>query len=174
MSNQVEVTVTTSQKMASAKNWLQFCNEFSAANRYRKASIAMANGAGSQVWVERELPFLGLSAIKHKGTSDMLLLTATQYDPERLSEWQVSIPGPVQMDVERSYDRTVTQLSVTGKDGSVIDIIFSDRRENNPYRWLIEKTAETLHSLRGRPVGQELTDWLEAEQRVRLAGLTAM
>lgn len=156
-------------KRIAKSNWGKFAMDFTAANLYRPAIVVVRYDDENRAEYGRALPFIGITVTKKGKASDNLEMSAKQYDPDGLAEQLVSIKRPVKLILEKNDAGIDTRLLVENDEGAITVIEFAGERGDDYYRSVVQQVAYNLYRQRGESHGREVDDWLEAENKLRMA-----
>jgi len=151
--------------------WSRFIKKFSAANRYRQATVALTGSGRKKIEISGDTPFAGVG-IGRKGRSiESIELLAGQHDPEQLTMPVVSVNQPQRLTVYRDPEGRDMCLSIKGEKGTVAMLTLAGDPDQDQYRGFVQKLAYSIYERRGCQPGQHVEHWLEAEEKIREAEL---
>jgi hypothetical protein len=147
--------------------WSRFCKKFNQTNQYRPAKVTVKRRGQSEVDIDQNLLFMGLTLGKKGKLIDSIELFTAHYDPERLTEPIASLKQPVRLLIEKDADERDNSLWIEGKDGTVVKVDLSGEKTPLQQQMFVEKVAYALSERRGFAPGGDIDDWLEAERKVK-------
>jgi hypothetical protein len=158
------------EKEIKRNGWSKFCKSFNQSNQYRHANITATN-KNDMATSFTGMPLLGIGLEKKGRLIDSILLYAGQWNPEKILEPILSIKEPNKIILEKAKDGIDCCLAIESKDGSKAQIKLHGEKSATLYRALVEKVAYTIFERRGYSTGNDISDWLEAEQLIKKAEL---
>jgi len=151
--------------------WSKFCKKFSGDNRYREVKIRMRDNRKKEVNTIEQFPFMGLTLAKKGRLIDGLQFFVGWGDAERVLAPVADIREPLKVNLKVDKQGRDEQLQVVAKDGTELYIELDGEPDQNRQRSLVEKVAYSMYEKRGFTPGDDRTDWLEAERKVKEAEL---
>ncbi len=149
-------------------DWLRFCKKFNAANLYRFTTLNIKTKQGGET-TQTLTPFMGITVSRKGKTIDGLQFLAGVPDADRIIHPAATVPQPDKLYLEKDQAGNDSRLFVRAKDGSDIRLELIGENKMDQERCLIEQVAYSLFERRGYTPGNDVGDWVEAEQKVKEA-----
>lgn len=149
-------------------DWLRFCKKFNAANRYRFTTLNIKTKQGGET-SQTLTPFMGITLSRKGKTIDGLQFLAGVPDADRIIHPVATIPQPDKLYLEKDQIGNDSNLIIRAKDGSETRLALIGENNTDQERYFIEQVAYSLFERRGYTPGNDVGDWVEAEQRVKEA-----
>ena len=147
------------------RTWKQFLKRFSAKNRYRSLRVKTT---GEQLNpLTQDSPFMGFG-LRKKGRfiSGVSLYTGIT-ESEKIAEPVLTIDDPKSISLEKDIPGQESHLLIQSKDGTKIRFELEGTRDISQPENLIKRVAYKLYQQHGNQHGNDLADWLDAEQQVK-------
>jgi hypothetical protein len=154
-------------KEISRNNWSKFCKSFNTANQYRQINIAISDKRNGENHVLENSPFLGINIRKKGRIIDGFQLFAGIWDPEKVTAPVLMINEPSKVTIEKDKGGIDRFLKIRAADGAEARLEIFGEKKPEPPRELVEKVAYSLYERRGYAQGNDMGDWLEAENILR-------
>jgi hypothetical protein len=154
-------------KEISRTNWSKFCKTFNSANQYRQINIGIYGKRNGENHLLENSPFLGINLHKKGRIIDGIQLFAGIWDPEKVTEPVLMINEPSQIMVEKDKNGMDHLLKIRASDGAEARLVIFGERNPELSRELIERVAYSIYERRGYAPGNDMGDWLEAENILR-------
>ena len=149
-------------------DWLRFCKKFNAANLYRFTTLNIKTKQGGET-TQTLPPFMGITVSRKGKTIDGLQFLAGVPDADRIIHPAATVPQPDKLYLEKDQAGNDSRLFVRAKDGSDIRLELIGENKMDQERCLIEQVAYSLFERLGYTPGNDVGDWVEAEQKVKEA-----
>jgi len=156
-------------KEVKRNTWSKFFKTFSSKNQHRSINVNVQDKKNQQTEIVGNFSLMGLALEKKGRLIDGIKLYAGWADPELVTQPIISFKNPSEVFLEKGNDGTDTRLKVKTKDGTEAVIDLNEGGKPEQGRRLVERIAYSLYERRGRSNGNDMGDWLEAENRVRRA-----
>ena len=145
--------------------WKQFLKRFNAKNRYRSLRVKTT---GEQLNpLASDSPFMGFGLRKRGRFINGISLYAGMAESEKIAEPVLTIGDPKSISLEKDIPGQESYLLIQSKDGTKIRIEIEGTRDISQPKNLIKRVAYKLFQQRGNQHGNDIADWLDAEQQVR-------
>ena len=155
-------------KEVKRNSWSRFCKKFNSANQYRRTQLTVRRKSQDTRSLTMS-PFMGIALRKKGKVIDAVEFFVGRSNPDRIAEPMLTLADPQKMWIEETTDGRHNRLMVTAADGTEVRLELSGEPDSHQARVLVEKVAYDLYQHRGQRGGNDLTDWLEAERKVRQA-----
>lgn len=146
--------------------WSRFFRKFNSANQYRPTELNVRIAGKNTARVEMG-PFMGVMLCKKGRAIDGVQFLTGNWNPDSVVEPVVTVKEPAKIWLEKDKNGNDNRLRVRAKDGTEASLEMHGDREPQLERMLVEKVAYSMFENRGCGHGNDLNDWLEAENRVR-------
>lgn len=145
--------------------WKQFLKRFSSKNRYRSFRVK-TNGEVLNLLANDSL-FLGFGLRKKGRFINGVSLYAGIADSGKIAEPVLTIDDPKSISLEKDVRGQESHLLIQSKDGSQTRFEIAGGKDVSQPDNLIKRVAYKLYEKRGNQHGNDIADWLDAEQRVK-------
>jgi hypothetical protein len=146
--------------------WSRFFRKFNNANQYRQTELSVRIAGKNTAKVEMG-PFLGVTLSKKGRVIDGVQFLTGNWNPDSVVEPVVTVREPSNIWLEKDKKGHDNRLRVRAKDGTEASLELRGEKEPKQERMLVEKVAYSMFEHRGCCHGNDLNDWLEAENRVK-------
>jgi hypothetical protein len=147
-------------------NWSRFCKRFTTTNRYRCTRLDMNRGK-EQLTSFDPAPFMGIRISKKGRFIDGIQFFTGGWDADSVMQPVVTVTDPAAIWLEKGDDGRDNRLRVTSKDGVMVCLDLEGDKEPTVARHLVERVAYSMYERRGYAHGNDMHDWLEAENKIK-------
>ena len=148
--------------------WGRFCKKFNASNQFRHITLHIMDKHGEQTSGSLP-PFMGVTLRKSGRLIDGFQIFTGGSDPENVTQPVVTINKPSKILLEKDGDGCDHRLIVHGDNGTSVRLELFGEKTEEIERSIVRQVAYSLYERRGHAHGNDMGDWLEAEEKVRQA-----
>lgn len=146
--------------------WSRFCKRFNAGNLYRHTRLRVKQGDKTPGSLSLT-PFMGVTLTRRGRFIDGIQILTAGWDADQIVEPILTINEPEKIWRQKGKTGSDEGLRIRAKDGTEVELVLTGEPEPHQPVNLVEKVAYSLYERRGYAPGQDIADWLEAEQKVR-------
>ncbi len=147
-------------------NWSRFLKKFNSANQYRHTALSVRHDKNKADSIEMG-PFIGVTLSKKGRFIDGIQFLTGGWDINAVAKPVITIKDPSQIVLEKDKDGRDYHLRVRSNDGTEARLQLNGEPQIEQGRTVVEKVAYSMFENRGYGHGDDMSDWYEAEQKVR-------
>jgi hypothetical protein len=147
-------------------NWRRFFRKFNSANQYRRTEIRITQNGNENEPIPVS-PFMGIALKKRGRLIDGIQFFSGGWNASEVAQPVVTLKDPSQIWLEKDNTGRDNQLRIKSSDGTEISLALYGEPQIEQERSLVEKVAYSMFEHRGYWHGNDMGDWLEAEQRIK-------
>ena len=149
-------------------DWGKFCKKFNSENQFRSTTLNISGENGEHATVALA-PFMGVTLQKKGRQVDGIQIFTGWADPDNITRPILTVFEPSGIYLDSDRDGRDHKLTITSRTGTQVRLDLIGEKNDESERHLVSKVAYSLYERRGYADGNDMGDWLTAEQKVREA-----
>ena len=147
-------------------SWAKFCREFNQANQFRHVTVRIEDDPMYHVKTVASSIFLGLLVAKQGRRITKISLCSGSSCLDRNVEPMASVNQPVSVSITKDETGVDDCLKIVAEDGMTVSLSLEGKQDPQLCHTLMKEIAHSIYERRGGSHGNDVEDWLEAENMI--------